>query len=205
MSKKLDLGKMPKDTKIPVGYKWCSGCQHVKVIELFNNDKSTKDGKTRQCKACQKARARANYKKTKSSKYHQKYYKARREKLLDRHKDYYANNKEDILSKQAKYRNTKKGKAVMKKAHDKRKELIANNKGTPYTRWEIIERDSDDNGTTICQICHKPIENLSDIHIDHIIPIAQGGLDCKENVRAVHVTCNLSRPRDGRDLNATND
>lgn len=37
-------------------------------------------------------------------------------------------------------------------------------------------------------------------HLDHIIPISQGGAHTRANVRVICQTCNLSRPKDGRDL-----
>lgn len=37
-------------------------------------------------------------------------------------------------------------------------------------------------------------------HLDHIVPLAVGGLHTAENVRVLCARCNLARPKDGSDL-----
>jgi 5-methylcytosine-specific restriction endonuclease McrA len=37
-------------------------------------------------------------------------------------------------------------------------------------------------------------------HLDHIIPVVMGGTHTMGNVRIICRTCNLSRPKDGSDL-----
>jgi hypothetical protein len=43
----------------------------------------------------------------------------------------------------------------------------------------------------ICHLCGKPIESEADLHIDHVIPWAQGGTTHDENLRPAHRRCNL--------------
>jgi 5-methylcytosine-specific restriction endonuclease McrA len=64
----------------------------------------------------------------------------------------------------------------------------------PYKRQDIIDRDKQ-----ICQICFAPeVVPLDDLHIDHIVQIADGGSDAPDNVRVAHSLCNLSRPKGPR-------
>lgn len=54
---------------------------------------------------------------------------------------------------------------------------------------QVIARD----GLT-CQICEEPVD-ADDLHIDHIHPVAEGGLDDLGNLRVTHGRCNLARAR----------
>lgn len=177
----------------------CLSGEALQSIENFSKRKSSPDGHTYTCKTCEAASARESYHRRKSQKKQQEYYKETREKRLDYHKEHYKKNKDKKLAYDAEYQKSEKGKEVMKKAHEKRRQALKENAGEPYTRWDVVNRDSVD-GVLICQICMEPIEKLSDLHIDHIIPVIDGGIDELNNVRCTHKTCNLTRPKDGRDL-----
>lgn len=49
---------------------------------------------------------------------------------------------------------------------------------------------------TYCPLCRKRMKVK---HLDHIIPINQGGTHTRGNVRVLCSTCNLRRPKDGSD------
>ena len=51
----------------------------------------------------------------------------------------------------------------------------------------LIERDG-----FVCGMCGESLED-SKIHIDHIIPVALGGVDIMSNVRLTHATCNMDQ------------
>lgn len=198
-----DLGLWDSKDKVPEGYKRCSKCSHALLLSCFNKDSRTKDGKTYQCKECQKENSKKSYKKTKTKVVRQRRYLENIEENRERSREYYQQNREEILEKQKEYHKKGNGKKVMKKAHKKRNELMKKNKGKPYTKFQIIQRDSEDvpdpeTGVMvtipICQICGEPIWD-DNIHIDHIVPIAEGGLDCYDNMRTTHAQCNLTRPR----------
>lgn len=42
-----------------------------------------------------------------------------------------------------------------------------------------------------CGICRKPLDG--EVHIDHIVPVAKGGLTELSNLQATHAGCNLSK------------
>ena len=72
-----------------------------------------------------------------------------------------------------------------KKPHGKRKNISAG--------WRdiivdfLIKRDG-----LICGICKDSLEG-SKFHIDHIQPVALGGLDTMENVQLTHPKCNIGQ------------
>lgn len=45
----------------PIGFKRCSKCQSIKPLELFNSNKTSKDGKTSYCKECHVQHSRQWY------------------------------------------------------------------------------------------------------------------------------------------------
>jgi hypothetical protein len=55
------------------------------------------------------------------------------------------------------------------------------------------------NNTFICDICKKKL--FGPVHLDHIIPLNIGGKHLMNNVRYVHMSCNVRRPHDGSDIN----
>lgn len=57
----------------------------------------------------------------------------------------------------------------------------------PGLRRQIMERD-----LGVCQICRRPCAP-DDIHVDHIQPVAQGGLTVLENLQVTCSRCNLAK------------
>lgn len=45
----------------------------------------------------------------------------------------------------------------------------------------------------LCGICQKPILNMKDASIDHIIPVSKGGPDTLKNMQLAHVECNQKK------------
>ncbi len=55
-----------------------------------------------------------------------------------------------------------------------------------------------------CVLCNYVFNGIDrDKHLDHIMPVGIGGKHNKDNVRFLCKNCNLSRPKDGRDLTKT--
>ena len=68
-----------------------------------------------------------------------------------------------------------------------------------YTLAEIAERDG-----WKCHLCDRKVPKVSPAHyhpkkasIDHLVPISDGGLDVRENVRLAHLHCNVVRKTGG--------
>lgn len=45
----------------------------------------------------------------------------------------------------------------------------------------------------VCALCGKPITNMKDVTLDHIIPVSRGGLTVKENCQLAHERCNAMK------------
>lgn len=45
----------------------------------------------------------------------------------------------------------------------------------------------------VCGICQRPIDPNGDWHMDHVIPLAQGGVHSYANVQAAHPGCNYKK------------
>lgn len=196
------IGDFTTEEDIPVGYKKCGKCNKVKKLAWFNKNSKHKLYCTGTCKECQKASAKKSYKNTKKKRNYAKYYQENRERKLEHAKRYYKNNKEEITLRHKKYLATKKGKAVMAKAHAKRQKLLEQNRGIPYTRELVIDRDRGNKEYPICYLCGEPIIDVSGsaCHIDHVISIGNGGLDCFSNVTAVHQLCNLKKTKSDEEV-----
>ena len=63
-----------------------------------------------------------------------------------------------------------------------------------FSAEEIFERDG-----WLCQICHEEIDqdlvfpHPRSVSLDHVIPIARGGLHRRDNVQCAHLSCNSSK------------
>ena len=187
------------ETTVPQGYKCCTKCRRVKKLYLFNRNSSAKDGHTTQCKECQKSNAKKSYSHTKHKKSYKKYYQEHKEQKQAQSRQYYQKHKEELKQKHAAYRATRAGKQAMLKAHHKRADSLKANQGIPYTREMVIERDRDGGTDPICYLCGKPI-TTGTLHLDHVVPVVMGGLDCFTNIACVHDECNLRKSKDAREI-----
>lgn len=179
------------------GYKRCGCCGAVKKLYLFNRNKAAKDNCTGTCVICQRKTASKSYKKTKKSRNYARYYQEHAEEKKQRAKKYYQENKERCDEMHRKYVQSTQGKKVMKKAKAKRNGLLAANAGIPYTREQVIDRDTPTGKEyPICYLCGKEITDPKDVHLDHVIGVTIGGLNCFTNVACVHSQCNLRKTKD---------
>ena len=44
-----------------------------------------------------------------------------------------------------------------------------------------------------CAICGRKIKSVSDLAIDHIVPLAEGGVDVIDNYQLAHKACNEAK------------
>ena len=200
------LGQFGEGKSVPNGYKKCGKCNEILKLYLFNKNSANKLCATGNCKQCQKDAAKKSYKKTKKKRNYKKYYEENKDIKREAARRYYAENKERITERHKEYRNAEAGKKAMAKAHKKRNELKKANAGIPYTREMIIHRDSEfiQREKPVCWICGQEIQDISgaSLHLDHIVSINNGGLDCFSNIACTHKECNLRKEKDDRTLDA---
>lgn len=96
------------------------------------------------------------------------------------HKLHYIINKEKRLKQQKEWRTRTKHRSRMN-SKEYRKILIS----------LLLQRDGN-----ICSICNNELDDT--VSIDHINPVSCGGNNEADNIRLVHLTCNLRRSRNGK-------
>lgn len=198
------LGEYKEGVSIPNGYKKCGKCGEILKLYLFNKNSANKLCATGNCKQCQKDAAKKSYKKTKKKRNYKRYYQENKEVKKEAAREYYRKNKDKLSEKHKAYRESEAGRKAMAKAHKKRNELKKANAGVPYNREMVIHRDGEFLGLEkpICWICGQSIEDTSGnfLHLDHVVSINNGGLDCFSNVACTHKECNLRKEKDDRTL-----
>lgn len=132
-------------------------------------------------------------------------------------KDYYERNREQVVAREAARRDARRERyrSADKKwrdTHPERQQAklkawhLANpGKNADYSAKRRARIDAQDpNPETIdrmaiydrdggrCHICRRHVSRAS-FHLDHLVPIARGGLHRAENVAIAHPRCNLSR------------
>lgn len=187
---------------VPIGYKRCGKCKKILKYYMFNRNKEAKTNCSGNCKECQKQASSKAYHKSKGSRDYKENYARNREKKLAASREYYAANKEKILAKQKQYHGTSKGRRTMKRSHAKRKYLLERNAGIPWNKDIVIDRDKKGGDLPICVLCGEAITRDKDIHMEHLIPVVLGGLDCFTNVGCAHQLCNLRKSKDAREITA---
>ena len=134
-----------------------------------------------------------SYCKSCNNKRNAEYYQRNKEQK----KEYYQDNKEKIKESKKEYRQNNPHKA--RETDRKRRALRQANIHEPYTENQVLKLYGTD-----CHICKKPV-NLSanrspgapgwqqGLHIDHVIPLSQGGPDTLDNAKPAHGLCNLQK------------
>ena len=154
------------------------------------------------CEPCYEAKRvynRAQYKKhsTKIIESTERYRKANLDKQQKWSAKYRANNLEKVRETNRKYANSMPEKRRQRER--KRRALKFKNGHVPYTESQALELY----GKT-CHLCNLPIDLTATrqpgkpgwergLHIDHVVPLANGGPDIIENVRPAHGLCNLRK------------
>jgi len=205
--------------------KICSKCKKRKKAKYFDRRPSRPCGLTSKCKKCQLDSNRSNVKLKKYRKeYYQKnkqlisrkaslkyikekkqrkvlahkYYLKNKSKILAHQKKYQRKNKAKIKEQSKRYRKTEKGRAVeLNNEHRRNSQCkITNITATWLKNLKISSK--------FCPLCNRKMVNKGNRsnkkHLDHIKPLCCGGQHVKKNVRFVCMKCNLTRPKNGSDI-----
>ncbi len=121
---------------------------------------------------------------------------------------YYNNNKEDILSKTKEWaQNNPEKRAIIKKRwYSNNPELVRMYRMERRMREDTLSDNTITKETLeqlpkeVCGICGgildmnaKDEKGYSQVHLDHIIPLIQGGSHSIHNLQWTHATCNLKK------------
>lgn len=179
--------------------KECTKCHRILSTTEFYTDKNTKDSLTYTCKTCRRqyskqyyhsdaGRAqRAMYRKSgREAKAQAKY--RRTDKSRERWRRYYRSAKRKATRR--KYEESTRGKAVRRSIEQryraKRKGLAKDDNPITADIWEAIKVRHG----SCCIYCGKKSQRLT---MDHIIPLARGGLHIPENIVPACHSCNSQK------------
>lgn len=143
---------------------------------------------------------KANLEKAKAAQ--AKYRKANPDKLRASAAKWHKANSNKVKAKNAKYYkdNPEKVKAAVAKWHKANPEKLSDKRARRRTRIEtgtlsrglVAKLHKLQCGKCVC--CLKKLSTLrKNYHIDHIIPLAKGGLHQDDNIQLLCVTCNLQK------------
>jgi 5-methylcytosine-specific restriction endonuclease McrA len=118
--------------------------------------------------------------------YERKHYEKNREKINQQARERYASNPEVKLR-------------AGRKSGRKRRAILRGNTTTKYTEQQVLDLYGSN-----CHLCGEPIDLQAPrsprfanwqlgLHIDHLVPVANGGSDDIENVKPAHAVCNLKK------------
>lgn len=121
----------------------------------------------------------------KQKEYQRQRYLDNTDKILERNKSYRLKNIESFREYNRKYRNTPKGKAIQRNAHNIRRDRRREGDVTTEQMMELQK-------TKVCYWCNSKIKE-NDLQIDHYVPIAKGGKHTISNLVASCSKCNLDK------------
>lgn len=187
--------------------KVCSKCKKEKNIDCFRKEKRTKSGLQSQCKECEKKYRELN--KEKYSNYMKKYYKENKNEINNKNKIYRQKHKEEIKERDKKYRENHKKERnerdFNRKQNDKIYKLKCNIRGmikNSFRRRGFKKKQKGEEiyGCSINELIEHLIktyeknynrkwdwEYLSEVHVDHIIPLATAKTE-EEVIKLCHYT-----------------
>ena len=185
----------PEDPRVVIanerllkGLKGCSKCSVVKPLSSFDRDSQKRTGYASSCKACQTAARRKTH-----PDYHDRVEELDRLFALGMSRCARCNAikslGEFLVSKTTRYKIFRMCKVCNVEYRDRRLPSKRN-----YTRSEVFEDDS-----FLCYLCENPVDmrmrwpHPNSPSIDHVVPIAHGGTDTRDNVRLACAECNMAK------------
>lgn len=166
--------------------KKCTKCNSIKVFLDFVKSKTGRHGIKSECRICSRKRNKIlvsnNIEKEKARK--KKIYYQNKEYYNNKSKQWRANNPDKVKAHNKRYFSTEIGKAISKNSHHKRRLAIKNGS---ISGKELLEIQSN---AKVCYWCNVKITKETKVHIDHYIPICNGGEHSKENIVISCSKCN---------------
>lgn len=184
----------------------CNTCGATKPLTEFHRDRSASEGRSRRCKACacaasrawarenpERVRARTREWRKENPERHRaseaRYRERNRDAILARQADYRQANREMLRARGREYvrNNLDRANAAWHRRHARKMGATTET----FSREEIWQRDGG-----VCHICGK-LCDPGNWHMDHIVPLSDGGEHSRRNVSVSHPRCNQSKNRYG--------
>lgn len=161
--------------------KKCKECGEVKELGFFAKDKSKADGFVNQCKQCRNSYSKDRYelKKPEITKKKAEYRAVNRDKACATSSAWSTANPLKRSAAQAAYRARKRG-------------AMGTHTGEDISRLYGLQKGK-------CACCKVSLAN--GYHVDHVVPLALGGTNDKDNLQLLCQFCNCSKgPKDPIDF-----
>lgn len=128
-------------------------------------------------------------------------YLSQRKAVLEKAKDYYEANKEAVIERGKAYRKKPATRERILEKNRIRRTLVRSlEDSSDITIDFILALKREQKNCCLCSVELYDHAGKNQRHLDHIIPIHIGGAHMQDNVRYTCRTCNLKRPKDGRDI-----
>ena len=175
----------------------CSKCGEIKQVTEFSVNRSTVNGYQSHCKACRheyyvqhkqdiNKKAADNYKKHREERIQaaSEYYAEHREEKIEYAASYSAKYPDRVIGYKRKYAESENGKNNNTAIKHRRRVKC----GSHLSAHVVAEAKAEYGG--FCPYCNKKIING---HIDHIIPVINGGTNYRDNLVYVCAPCNMEK------------
>lgn len=164
--------------------KLCTKCEKEKPEDQFNKDSSKSDGLYPSCKACYREYYRLI--RDQKLKYKQKYRQANKERISEYRVMHYQENRKTQIEQAA---NWAKKNPLKRRANEaKRRAAKAGSKGR-HSAEDAESLYALQKGK--CAACKERLGGK--YHVDHVIPLAAGGSNGRENIQILCPSCNISK------------
>lgn len=156
--------------------KRCSHCKVIKLIDLFSLNRSAKDGRQRECKACSKERRNSTL-----------------NRKIEVQRIYQTNNREKFANYAKKWREKNPGYFKTWQSANLDRCLTIGHRYRARKLKAFIEDVSlsvvYDRDKGVCGICHFSVSS-KEKSLDHVVPLSKGGEHSYANVQLAHLLCN---------------
>lgn len=158
--------------------KSCTKCKEVKELASFYKDRTKKDGYSFQCKACKLEYRKSNREKINTQK--QQYYQSRKDWYSEYYKEYNKTNRDAVLAQKKIYH--EKNKSTRLDKYNGRRVKKAGGKVEYSSLTEAL------------YIMARTLSNTCEpMHVDHIIPVSEGGDHTFENLQILTASDNIKK------------
>jgi hypothetical protein len=184
--------------------KRCNTCGQTKPLDKFHRCSGSRDGRQGHCADCQRERAKRwrarPENQARERERLRRRYEENRDQLLAYAKQWYQEHREGRAESYRRRRDADlevfraRGREGMRRFRERHGwDIYEKRKLVNYIddvdRAVVFERDRG-----VCGICGEGVDP-ADFHVDHIVPLLEGGEHSYANVRVAHPSCNVRRPR----------